>query len=120
MAEHTPGPWELLGDTGVQSATGIPLAETGASLRTTCDEDEANARFIVQACNWFDNLLAACELAVAYLEDGAVLTAADRLRTAIAKARCEQAFTLIEVLIVLAILGILVGIVATAVALGVA
>ena len=106
-AQHTPGPWHLLsgklrpqfsaeiveirgkGKTPIVSWAGFD--DSARPLK----EHLANAAFIVQACNSFDDLLAAAEQAIHDLEDmssnpyakGLRRIVAGNLRAAIAKAK---------------------------------
>ena len=76
--QHTPLPWrtaragERIGfaDAHITGANRRPVATTLYPLAKSDwrAEDEANARFIVQACNAHDELLAACRLAIPELE----------------------------------------------------
>ena len=73
--ERTPGPWRLGSRSGRRNVMGpmgrrpsrimpgeaLPICLMGGTLY----EDEANAAFIVRACNAHDALLAACEAVLA-------------------------------------------------------
>ena len=74
-AKRTPGPWEVAGPSGnmgesfvIETSNGEKtigwVANTGAENDehgVTTEEDEANAAFIVRACNNHDALLGALE-----------------------------------------------------------
>ncbi len=71
-AQHTPGPW-LLRCNGIFNTNTNPallvaeipnLRLSGNRQRTDHDEEQANARFIVTACNSHADLLAALERSV--------------------------------------------------------
>ena len=74
MTEHTPGPWSFDGH-GI-NASGERIAkmaqapynyDTGQPVRN--EIFEANARFIVTACNCHADLLEACKLTAAIIID---------------------------------------------------
>ncbi len=95
MTQHTQLPWRLaengeriaFAECHVTGANGRPVATTIYPLAKSDwrSEDEANARFIVQACNAYDTLLAALKelLEESYGEDSDGIRLA---RAAIAKA----------------------------------
>lgn len=73
VSTHTAGPWEIIfdGNRKIVARAGCPEGK----YRTICDmsqsvplsmEREANATFIVRACNNFDGLLAALQMWLAY------------------------------------------------------
>ena len=81
--QHTPTPWRSTGDEcegdgnagiGIGSENGCMVAFVtnwnahSRSKRFVSVEDEANAEFIVRACNCYDDLRAACEDAAEALE----------------------------------------------------
>lgn len=64
MSEHSKLPWEVSGDLGqlVTRANGnIIVTACGTNEHTAFDTAQANAAFIVQACNNFDALRKALE-----------------------------------------------------------
>lgn len=73
MAEHTPTPYELSGSASWPRCPGVPRSVwTGGSdmrkqkriciiTRRGAEESNANAEFIVRACNSHDALVAACK-----------------------------------------------------------
>lgn len=103
--QHTPGPWraEWLDDLDgwIMDGAGNYLAtivtEDDDGFLVPAAEQEANARFIVQACNSFEELLAAAKLSLEELEylhkrlGLSPCAASVDLRKAIAKATSPQA-----------------------------
>jgi len=116
MSERTKGPWELTGqyakaahhmcNCGLDERLSVLIVGTRtggdiALINNTFpkEQQEANAKFIVRACNSFDALLAACEGAAMNCESmrmecadplaGELADTAQELRQAIAKARGE-------------------------------
>ncbi len=63
MREHTPWSCEALMGSGSQAVYDSGGYVLAANL------SEVNARFIVRACNAHEDLLAACEAALAYVQD---------------------------------------------------
>jgi hypothetical protein len=69
--KHTPIPWKVQAEFLTIYATSDPARGTGITIAIAqilvdqldggSQEAEANAAFIVRACNSFDDLLAACE-----------------------------------------------------------
>ena len=98
MSEHTPGPWKRDSSSLVPNLYPFiagPNGEAIADVWGDVDVANANAEFIVRACNAHDDLLVACEEA---LEDLAFFNAEwdcydeveGKCRTAIAKAKGES------------------------------
>ena len=103
--QHTPVPWVTKPFSGKYKNEGFCINATDEDATRIADvtnhyyvPSEANARFIVQACNAHEELLAVLELALRYLEHPDVLAVtqhmalpgsvpADRARAAIAKAK---------------------------------
>ena len=96
---HTPGPWLLSGNNRTvgfyrtlrdrESGTEIPQFCAVANVFERTGDTEANAAFIVRACNSHDDLVAAArsaELILDVLDDRLGDAALSRLRAAIAKA----------------------------------
>lgn len=88
QATHTPVPWHIEEDGDalwIHDALNATIADVPPSMvmmdggdYELTDEDRANAEFIVRACNAHDDLLAACEQALAYF---AVIEKANRGKT---------------------------------------
>ena len=71
MIEHAPTPWatenmtgdcDLIYSLGAEYGIARTLSPDEVDNARTCEETQANADFIVRACNSHDQLLAACEL----------------------------------------------------------
>jgi hypothetical protein len=101
MSKYTPGPWSVDGiaivggDRKDVCLMGEPALYAGDSPRV-CLNADANAAFIVRACNAHDDLLAACEAARSWLGDfhsdakswpDDLAALSGKLRAAIAKAK---------------------------------
>jgi len=89
--KHTATPWKLhFYDDEKELSIGIQgekyFCEV-ARIPNYTSTDEANAEFIVRACNCHDGLLGACESALMELKYGAGHEAIDKLQDAIAKAK---------------------------------
>ena len=69
-AKRTPGKWTMNKwlTWEIHDEDGRRLAMTLRSSRVPALEEEANADFIVRAANAYDDLLAACEIAVTLFE----------------------------------------------------
>lgn len=98
MAEHTPGPWRMADDydekdisIGVR-ANGFPFeyqpARAGGHDQK---EAEANAAFIVKACNSFDELVSALQDCLAALDNQAVVNGGEAYPAARSIARAALA-----------------------------
>ncbi len=96
MTKHTPGPWTVsVGKKSRIMAREIILAECWDEVYgpETQAESEANAAFIVRACNAHEDLLNACEVALSQLtEDREEYLDSDiqQIKDAIAKARGQE------------------------------
>ena len=67
MAEHTPVPWRTR---CWEEPVWIIETEKGFVAQTVGSNDEANAAFIVRACNAHADLLAACKAAFKHICEG--------------------------------------------------
>ena len=74
-AKRTPGPWKVFYTPDGKQLLGVGRADTAEGITDyrgglwgDADEAKANARFIVQACNSHDDLVAALEHAVVAIE----------------------------------------------------
>lgn len=103
--KHTGLPWtwcvlELEGPEGKQSKTvalqyqiralSLPLAESHVAVVSLSERGEANAEFIVRACNAHDELVVACEMAEVLIARDIIRDDANclaRIRAAIAKVK---------------------------------
>ena len=83
MAEHTPTPWKATPHGSPQWIIEAPEGKLFAIATTACGNDEANAKFIVQAANSYYPLVEACKKALHYLPDSAT-EMRSMLKTAIA------------------------------------
>jgi hypothetical protein len=82
MTEHTPTPWYVNGRVWIKPKNnGWPIA------RIQGDQREADAEFIVQACNSHDSLVAALDQARDDILANSLSGALDTIETAIAKAK---------------------------------
>ena len=73
-AEHSPTPFKLGGIGDVTDANGIWIASVmgdhdGHKGFPTDEEGEANAEFIIRACNAHDDLLEACQSTLRSIND---------------------------------------------------
>ena len=71
QTKHTPGPWYTRHGqiSSLSSSHGCTIANCNRTAKGIPDEEiEANAAFIVRACNAHDDLLNALQLAVATIE----------------------------------------------------
>lgn len=98
--KRTPTPWRnssAMGKTNIESLSGRFVAGTGGysdnySNMRYVEENEANAEFIVQACNAHDDLVGALVALLGSLATGKSHTRKDAVklsRAALAKARRE-------------------------------
>jgi hypothetical protein len=100
-AQHTPGPWKVFGVRrnqylavidSIPDQDGKVIANCICHVAMTNPDAQANAEFIVRACNAHDDLLEACEQALICIEQdehthGRNFGAGNVLRAAIAKAK---------------------------------
>ena len=75
--KHTPVPWrqewsKKSPSLNVFGANGYPVCRVPVHL-SVGDDDEANAEFIIQACNAYDNLLEACKDMLSVLTEPGVM-----------------------------------------------
>lgn len=93
--KHTPGPWKhprtpqdygIVGPEDERIATTYHQPVHAGRILTVAEQD-ANAEFIVRACNAHDDLLAACEAAVALFD-----VTPDSSLPHDLKAQCRQMF----------------------------
>lgn len=98
MAKHTAIPWEAVRDTTMASPDRFAIyadhAPSGYKMPAECNGPaaEANASFIVQACNHHEELVKACKLALKRLER---LGAEDDVATAGPCPACEAIRTVL-------------------------
>lgn len=97
-SKHTPTPWKVwdhpvpAGEIHI-GATGTPLIAKVMLRDASINEFEANAAFIVRACNTHEELLFAAEFAlkqIKKLATGDIVAAVIELEKAIAKARRDK------------------------------
>lgn len=86
--EHTPTPWNVRGTNGLR----IIYGENGSiaevkNLKRLVMENDANAEFIVRACNSHEALLEACKIALSKMQEFKMLEPDNYLIRAIAKAK---------------------------------
>lgn len=77
MTKHTPGPWKVskldgrtINGKAYRNRAGNLVTPAIASIKERTGETEANAAFIVQACNCHDELVAALKMLIRFIPDG--------------------------------------------------
>ena len=68
--QHTPGPWTEIPANGAPAGYSFTILHNMDPIADIPDgeNDEANAQFIVRACNCHEDLLAACRALMAYVD----------------------------------------------------